>query len=699
MAGHNADNTLGWKNYMGSQHASLNRGLALAVLAVLPTLSGAAPPDEAALRSLPLGSFVDATSLEQLANMVVTDTKVAQSPDSVTQKIVVLRGDDFERQPDVNRNLAELLRYTSGQFVNVLSRNDANWGSYAGLGPKYNSYLLDGLPIDSFVDAMSLDSAAIERIEVHKGPASVLYSNYLTMDFAGNEAPLAGTTNFILKNRIDTPLTRLSAGIGSFGTYSGRAYTQGRLDSLSFILGAATERSGYTQYGTPNSWLQTVNSPDYDKSKLFGNLSYELGRPDHTIALFAHHTRQDGDMGRPNRDFRHEYDTLNVTYNNQLSAAWHIQLKAGERRYDREFGNDAYPASLTLTSRDTTRQTIRPMDLTLSYLHGENSLLTFGADNQWVHYLTDNRSIAGVATRENDIEARSTGFFVQEKVQWRDWVFRAGVRHNTITHDYTLLGGNSPATTGISWSKNLWSLGLRYNMAPSFALYANAGSSFMTPAAKQIGGTISVPTASGQLANPSLKPESGIGRDLGLDWQPQRALNLGLRVFHNTLSSAIVDNVVSTTPSQTLSANAGSTQAVGVEADVRYAPSAEFAWFANLTQTRTKVQDPANADQNGSAIPFVPDIVANLGLTARLSGRITLSPYYQWVGRYYDSTSRSGRLPFGNYGVLNVRLQQQLRSNVDLLVDLNNIGNCRYDMPWGFRDAGFSAFAGLNFTF
>jgi hypothetical protein len=36
-------------------------------------------------------------------------------------------------------------------------RNGANWGSYGGLGPKYNSCLLDGLPIDSFVDTMSLD--------------------------------------------------------------------------------------------------------------------------------------------------------------------------------------------------------------------------------------------------------------------------------------------------------------------------------------------------------------------------------------------------------------------------------------------------------------------------------------------------------------------------------------------------------------
>lgn len=198
-------------------------GLVFSLSSLLPVYASSE-----SVRDLPLSSFVDAASLEDLADMLVTDTKVPQARNSVTQNIAVLRSEDFERQPQNNRNLAELLRYTSGQFVNVLSRNDANWGSYAGLGPKYNSYLLDGLPIDSFVDAMSLDPWALERIEAHKGPASVMYSNYLSMDFAGNESPLAGTTNLILKRRIERTETRVQAGYGNWDTLNGRAYHQGR---------------------------------------------------------------------------------------------------------------------------------------------------------------------------------------------------------------------------------------------------------------------------------------------------------------------------------------------------------------------------------------------------------------------------------------------------------------------------------------
>jgi outer membrane receptor protein involved in Fe transport len=157
--------------------------------------------------------------------------------------------------------------------------------------------------------------------------------------------------------------------------------------------------------------------------------------------------------------------------------------------------------------------------------------------------------------------------------------------------------------------------------------------------------------------------------------------------------------VVSITPSQTRAENAGSTRSSGVELDLRYAPDQDFATFANVTYTRSRMQHPSNADQDGTAVTFVPDTVANVGLTLQLPRQITLSSYYHRVGRYYDSTSRASRQAFGNYGVLNMRLTQTWRKGVEMVVDLNNVTNQRYDMPWGFRDPGFGGFAGLNFSF
>ncbi len=660
-----------------------------------------APPSPAGdITNLPLSGFIEATSLEQLADLVVTDTKLGQTPDSVTQRIVVLKSDEIERLPTPNGNLAELMRHTSGQFVNVLSRNDANWGSYAGLGPKYNSYLLDGLPIDAFADAMSLDSAAIERVEIHKGPASVLYSNYLTMDFVGNEAPLAGTTNFVLKNRIETPLTRFAAGFGSWGTRAARAYTQGASGPLSYIVSASHELSDYRQYGNPGSWLQTTSRPHYEKDRVFTNLSYALGRPDHTISLYYQYTAHQGTMGRPNRDFDHTYNTVNFAYNNALNDDWHLQFKYGERHYYRRFSIDDYPSSLALVNRDLNRQTIRPADLTASYRHARDSVLTLGVDGQWVDYKTETRSPAGATTPANRAEARSTGYFVQEKLRWNDWVLRAGLRRNTIHHDYALLGGSVPTTTSAAWSKNLWSMGARYNLSSGLAFYGNAGSSFMVPTAKQIGGTVPTPGASGELPNPALRPESGIGRDLGVDWQATSDLHLNLRGFLNTISDAIVTNIVSAVPSQVRSENAGGARSAGFELDSRYTLGGGLTAFANLTHNRTRISDSLNPGNDGAQIPFAPERLANAGLVAPLPGELVVAAYYHWVGRYYDSTDRASRQSFGSYGVINLRAQKVLSRAAGYTAlataDLNNLTDRQYRMPFDFRDPGISAFAGVE---
>jgi outer membrane receptor protein involved in Fe transport len=160
-------------------------------------------------------------NVAQLDSIVVTASKLPQTKGNVTQKVDVISEKRIDETVLENRNIAEALQYEPGIFVNVLSRNDANWGSYGGLGPKHNTYLLDGLPIDSFVDPQALDPWALARIETQKGPALVLYPNYLSQDFAGNQSPLAGTTNFILKERTLATETRGSFDYGSYNTATG----------------------------------------------------------------------------------------------------------------------------------------------------------------------------------------------------------------------------------------------------------------------------------------------------------------------------------------------------------------------------------------------------------------------------------------------------------------------------------------------
>jgi iron complex outermembrane receptor protein len=638
--------------------------------------------------------------------VIVTDTKTDEAQENITQKINVIYDDHIAAQATSVRNISELLQYQPGLSVTVLSRNDANWGSYGGLGPKYNSYLLDGMPIDSFVDTMSLDPWAFARIETHQGPASVMYSNYLSADFAGTQAPLAGISNLILKERIDKPETRILFDGGSWNTLGARFYHQDHRGNLHYFMGATYEQSDYTDYGAPNSWLGILDDPSYKKMKFYGKATYFAGSHQ-KFSLFAQHTLHSGFTGRPNRDYDHNYDTVNGAYSNQLNDALNMQLKIGFRNYDRRWGDDNYPASLALVDHSGVQQKIVPMDLTFNWKHHSNSTLTAGADSQYATYRTYTEANAPAVTG-NDATSMSAGLYLQEKLITGNWVLRAGGRFNYTADHYDIIGGSAPGLSDKSWSKFIWSAGVRYNFSKKFSAYSNVGTSFISPAAKSVGGTLNasdfgIVGRNGQLPNPDLKPESGIGSDFGFDFIPIERLTLGVRGFYNKISDAIVDNAVSSTPSQTKSVNAGNARSAGFELVYNHYVSDRIRLFTNYTCTVSRISNPFDHDQEGAELSFVPDYVVNSGFELSLPAMFKLSPYLHAVGTYYDSTSRSGRSTFGPYQVLNLKVEKALyRSDthtVLLFTDLNNITNRRYLMPWQFRDPGFNVMGGLDFGF
>jgi hypothetical protein len=122
-----------------------------------------------------------------------------------------------------------------------------------------------------------------------------------------------------------------------------------------YLLGATYERSDYTDYGATNSWLGMIDDPTYKKMKFYGKATYFIG--DHQkLSFFAQHTLHDGFTGRINRDYEHNYDTLNAAYANQVNGKLNIQLKTGLRNYDRRWGDDNYPTSLALVDHSGVQQ-------------------------------------------------------------------------------------------------------------------------------------------------------------------------------------------------------------------------------------------------------------------------------------------------------------------------------------------------------
>ena len=405
--------------------------------------------------------------------------------------------------------------------------------------------------------------------------------------------------------------------------------------------------------------------PSYQKIKLYGKATYFAGSRQ-KLSVFAQHTLHNGFTGRPNRDYGHNYDTLNAVYGNDLSPNLNIQLKTGLRNYDRRWGDDNYPESLALVDHAGVQQTIVPADLAVNVKHRGDSVLTVGADAQYASYSTYTEPNAP-RTTGNDSSTLSTGLYLQEKYVAGEWVLRVGGRVNHIADRYDLIGGAAPGVGGKSWTRFLWSTGLRYNISRSLAVFANAGTSFISPAAKAVGGTLNAADAgivgrNGQLPNPALKPESGIGSDVGIDIAAAARATIGLRGFYNRITDAIVENAVSSTPSQTQSINAGNAGAYGLEMVYDHQVADTLHVFANFTRTATRIENALDPDQDGSGFPFVPRYVFNAGMTWNATATLRLTPNLHAVGTYFDSTSMGGRTSSAPIRYLNVKVEQTLSS-------------------------------------
>ena len=643
----------------------------------------------------------------EMEEVVVTGSKLPRTPGNVTQKIEIISAAEIEDMVLGNGNLAEILSYSPGNFSNVLSRAYPNWGSSGGLAHTYKGYMVDGLPVDSFVEPMSLDPWAFERIEDQRGSASVLYPNYLGMDFAGNQSSLAGTANFILKERVSEPRTAFSAYYGSYYTLGARVFHQKAVGNLHFFVGGHHEDSDYTSYRADPTL--TLNDPQYEKTKFYMRGTYFLeGSPEHRFSVYAHRTWHDGDEGRPNRGYAHRYTTLNTSYVRPVDEQLTAQVKVGHRNVDRTWESDFWEKAenhIGLRKDSGMYQEVSPADVSLSLVHGGDDLLTVGTDFQYASYQTWTKTTNSYSV-DNQADAMHLGVYVQEEQKLDRLILRAGGRFNYLRHDIDVLSGAPPGEETTSWNKLLWSTGVRYNQSRALSLFANIGTSFKAPSLKSIGGTIplsdkNVAGVSGHLPNPDLDPESGMSVDVGANYQVREGLSLGFRGFLISLDDQIVQNVVNDLQSQDI--NAGQTQSRGLETEIRHNPGTWWQWHANYTFTDTEIDNDLEPDKDGAEMNFVPKHMANLGVDLFLPDDLRASISVQVFSSINESISNTAPNKIDGYELVNARIEKRFAGkdgrDVRVYLEPYNITNNDFDMPWGFQDPGFSANAGLTVSF
>jgi iron complex outermembrane receptor protein len=222
-----------------------------------------APPRETAYG--PVQGYV----ASQSATGTKTDTPLREVPQSIS---VVTRD---QMQAQGAQNLAQTLRYTAGVTGELFGLDTRCYGvQIRGFNSWNQAFYKDSLQLraPSFANFLCLEPYGAERIEVLRGPASVLY---------GQGDP-GGIINYVTKRPPTTPFREIEMQAGSFNDFAGK-----------FDIGGPANPQKNLLYRLTGVVRDADTQVDYVgfKRTFFAPALTWMPTPDTTVTLLSHYQR------------------------------------------------------------------------------------------------------------------------------------------------------------------------------------------------------------------------------------------------------------------------------------------------------------------------------------------------------------------------------------------------------------------------
>lgn len=601
-----------------------------------------------ALGSLALSSQALAEE-QRISTLVVTasgfEQDVTQAPASIT---VITRE---ELQSKQVTSLADALSGIQGVDVRPLDARSGKTGNQTiqlrGLPSEYTLVLIDGVrqnalgtvAPNAFGDSASVfipPIAAIERIEIIRGPMSTLY---------GSDA-LGGVVNIITRKSSN----EWTGSLSQSKTFHSDAQFGGTSTAEGYVSGPLIENtlnfSAYTRLSERAESRVLIPGIDYDnnarmtdtrtmgqspvgaKAETLGaRLSYQV-TADHELVLGADIARQTynndrGQMGRIRKDsngnYRDGYTKELGFERDQFSLAHIGQLGFGQLE-----------SRLTLDRMETTGRTINEgaLDASKNGAARKLELNTTIFDTKLVSQMGDHVLTVGGQYLDPKLEdgladGRTIGsnqfsIFVEDEWWARpNLAITGGVRYD------------NNETFGSQISPRLYSV---YSLHEDWTVKGGFGRGFRAPYLEQMedgiigygnGGTTAL------FGNPDLKPEISNNFELGVIFDNGNDLTAQATVFFTQLK----DKIQAATGAGTGTDNIGEAEVKGLELAASYHFMNDFTLAANYTWIDSEVtKEGTAASQVGDPLVSTPEHMLNLRLAWQATEQLNT-----YIGAEYRS--------------------------------------------------------------
>jgi iron complex outermembrane recepter protein len=555
----------------------------------------------------------DDRSPTQLSEVVVTGTRSTEEIRKIPANITVITADDIRNTNA--KTAADLLRREEGVVVrDLLGNGKTAQVDLRGFGETAASntlVLVDGRRVNeidlSGTDWAQIPIEQIERIEVLRGPGSVLY---------GDNAA-AGVINIITKAPSPKPTAGGGVTLGSYDRYRFDAHAGGGLGKAALsIYGSIENTDGYRE------------NNDYRARDVGGKIVLDATERFRVSLSGSYH---DDDFGFPgaltkaqvNDDRKQSLnpDDKASTEDYFVKAGFDWDLKqygqlVADLSYRDRSGDSKFPDASFPFKNEFTTGTLgfTPRYVWQGDVFDRGNKLIAGVDLYRVSQ--DNTSYSGFfsplpssPTGLSDVDRDSVGLYINNEFYVRkDLLLTLGGRHEYVKYDFDVKDLSAfplaPLDESNSDSENAFQAGLTYLYAQNSSVFTRVGRSFRFPLVDEL---VVYDFTTGQIrVNPDLKPQTGIHYELGVRHAFTPRLRGNLTLFRAEMEDEIFFNRPVFT-----NENHPKTLHQGVEAGARVEILRHVALTGNYTyQNATFEKEP----YKNKELPAVPNHRANLGL-------------------------------------------------------------------------------------
>lgn len=498
-----------------------------------------------------------------------TGTKTGTPLIETPQSISVVPRKQIEQQGA--ESVSDALHYTAGVIVDQRPASRYDIVNIRGLGSLQSFvHFQDGLKLNRGLnfDVPVVDPYLLERIEVFKGPASVLFG----------QVGVGGIVNFVSKKPTDEPFGEIGVTLGTHERRQLAFDFGGPVDrdgKLSYRITGLGRETGTDIYGVDEerwaiapslTWRPTtattltilgtyLNDPKSSYSVAVPALGSGLPSPYGKIPHFFN-------PGEPGYDsFTREQASAGYLFEHRFDQVWTVRQNFRYMSLDTEFAgiqtsglnvsdpsqpritrnksltqnsSDSYAVDNQAEARFATGAARHTVLFGLDYQHtSSDARLSGGGPAAAVPPIGYTNPVYGLPITRPDLlthnkgETEQTGIYVQEQLKIGGWVALLGARYDWAEFDYESgpLGGAATTTAAQKDEEFTWRGALLYNFDNGLAPYFSYSTSF-----EPITGT-----AVDYQGNP-FKPTTGEQYELGVKYEP-RGLNalITASVFDITL--------------------------------------------------------------------------------------------------------------------------------------------------------------------